>query len=65
MVDTHIITDEVMMMTEPDYKEMYLTLFRASEEALDILIAVQRKCEEMYLSADREEYAQAEKGAGE
>ena len=34
----------------PDYKEMYLTLFRASEEALDILIAAQRKCEEMYLA---------------
>lgn len=36
----------------PDYKEMYLTLIRASEEALDILIAAQRKCEEMYLSAE-------------
>ena len=39
----------------PDYKEMYLTLFRASEEALDILIAAQRKCEEMYLAAEEEE----------
>ena len=65
MVDTHIITDEVMMMTEPDYKEMYLTLFRASEEALDILIAAQRKCEEMYLSAGGEETAQVEERAGE
>ena len=65
MVDTHIITDEVMMMTEPDYKEMYLTLFRASEEALDILIAAQRKCEELYLAASGEEAAQAEKRAGE
>ncbi len=63
MVDTHIITDEVMMMTEPNYKEMYLTLFRASEEALDILIAVQRKCEEMYL-AGGEGTAQAEERAG-
>ena len=49
----------------PDYKEMYLNLFRASEEALDILIAAQRKCEEMYLAAESETPAQAEKRAGE
>lgn len=49
----------------PDYKEMYLDLFRASEEALDILIAAQRRCEEMYLAADGEETAQAEERAGE
>lgn len=49
----------------PDYKEMYLTLVRASEEALDILIAAQRKCEEMYLSADDDKIAQVEKRAGE
>lgn len=35
----------------PDYKEMYLTLFRASEEAISTLIAAQRKCEELYCSA--------------
>lgn len=34
----------------PDYKEMYLTMVRASEEAVNHLIAVQRKCEEMYLA---------------
>ena len=39
----------------PDYKEMYLNLFRATEEALDILIAAQRKCEEMYLSGTDED----------
>ena len=49
----------------PDYKEMYLDLFRASEEALDILIAAQRRCEEMYLAAGGEETAQAEERAGE
>ena len=27
----------------PDYEKMYLDLFRASEEALDILIAAQRR----------------------
>ena len=49
----------------PDYEKMYLDLFRASEEALDILIAAQRRCEEMYLSAESEKPAQAEERAGE
>lgn len=34
----------------PDYKEMYLKLFRASEQAASTLIAAQRECEEMYLN---------------
>lgn len=34
----------------PDYKEMYLKMFRASEEAVNILIAAQRECEEMYIA---------------
>lgn len=34
----------------PDYKEMYLKLFRASEEAVNTLIAAQRECEELYIS---------------
>ncbi len=34
----------------PDYKEMYLKMFRAAEEAINILIAAQRDCEEMYIS---------------
>lgn len=38
-------------MKEPDYKEMYLAMVRASEEAVNTLIAVQQKCEEMYLAA--------------
>lgn len=33
----------------PDYKEMYLKMFRASEQASSILIAVQRECEELYI----------------
>ena len=49
----------------PDYEKMYLDLFRASEEALDILIAARRKCEDMYLAAESETPAQAEKRAGE
>ena len=39
----------------PDYKEMYLTLFRATEQALGILIEAQRSCEELYLSAPEPE----------
>ena len=37
----------------PDYKEMYLTMVRASEDAVNTLIRAQRKCEELYLSASR------------
>ncbi|MDE7246055.1 MAG: hypothetical protein K2O18_19070 [Oscillospiraceae bacterium] len=42
----------------PDYKEMYLTMVRETEkaitlteQALKILIAAQRDCEEMYLNS--------------
>lgn len=34
----------------PDYKEMYLTLFRATEKAINTLIEAQRTCEELYIS---------------
>lgn len=34
----------------PDYKEMYLKMFRASEQAIQILITAQRDCEERYIS---------------
>ena len=33
----------------PDYKEMYLKLFRATEAAISCLIAAQQECEEMYI----------------
>ena len=33
-----------------DYKEMYLKMMRETEKAIDILIKVQRECEEMYIS---------------
>ena len=33
----------------PDYKEMYLIMTRASEQAMNILIDAQRKCEELYV----------------
>ena len=36
----------------PDYKKMYLRLFRASEEAINLLIEAQRECEEMLLEGE-------------
>lgn len=38
-----------------DYKEMYLKLFNAAEKAINDLIAVQRECEEIYLSDGEDE----------
>ena len=34
----------------PDYKKMYLILFRATEQAINMLIEAQRECEELYIS---------------
>ncbi|MDN0033987.1 hypothetical protein QVN85_13915 [Oscillibacter valericigenes] len=39
----------------PDYKEMYLKLFRTSEDTVNLLIDAQRECEEMYLSSPEPE----------
>ena len=36
---------------------MYLALFQASEDAINLLIEAQRKCEEMYVSAPEPEDA--------
>lgn len=36
----------------PDYKEMYLKLFRATEAAISSLINAQRECEALYLDGD-------------
>lgn len=35
----------------PDYREMYHKLFRASEQAINMLIRAQRECEEMVLDS--------------
>ena len=37
----------------PDYKKMYLRLFSASEEAINLLIEAQRECEEMLLEDEQ------------
>lgn len=34
----------------PDYKALYLTLFRATEQAINTLVAAQRECEERYVN---------------
>ncbi len=39
----------------PDYKEMYLTLFRVCEQAVQVLIKAQQECEEMYIDANNPE----------
>ena len=41
----------------PDYKEMYLKMVRAAEDAMNLLIKAQQECEEMYISAEEEEKA--------
>lgn len=35
-----------------DYKEMYLTMAREVEKAINILIAAQQKCEEIYINGE-------------
>lgn len=39
----------------PDYKKMYLEMMRETEKAINIRIAVQRRCEEIYVSAPETE----------
>ncbi len=34
-----------------DYREMYLTMARANERAVNILIQAQQECEELYMSS--------------
>lgn len=36
-----------------NYKEMYLTMMRATEKAIRILIEAQQTCEEMYLTPEQ------------
>ncbi len=39
----------------PDYKKMYLTMFQASEDAINLLIKAQQACEELYMSSPETE----------
>ena len=38
-----------------DYKEMYLTMVRATECAINMLIEAQQKCEDIYINAFSDE----------
>lgn len=40
----------------PDYKKMYFKLFRATEQAMNLLITAQRECEELYISSPEREF---------
>ncbi len=35
-----------------DYKQMYLTLMDATENAIELLIRAQQKCEKIYISSE-------------
>lgn len=37
-----------------DYKQMYLKLLDATESAMEMLIAAQRQCEEIYIQTEKE-----------
>lgn len=41
----------------PNYKDLYLKMFRASEQAIHLLIAAQQECEELYISSTEEEFS--------
>ena len=51
--------DKTINEQNVDYKEMYLKMVRATEEAMRLLIEAQRECEELYLAAEPEEDAPA------
>lgn len=40
------------MRDMPDWKEMYLTLMRGTEQAVRVLTEAQQKCEELYIEAE-------------
>ena len=42
-------------MKMPDYKELYIKMMRASEQAIRILIKAQQECEELYVSGPEPE----------
>ena len=39
-----------VVITRPDYKELYLSLFRATERAISALIEAQRAAEEAFIN---------------
>lgn len=49
-VDAYQICRGFIVRLSMDYKEMYLKMVRASEQAIRILVEAQRECEELYIS---------------
>lgn len=49
------------MLAAPDYKELYLELFRASEQAARLLLEAQARAEQRLLAADPPPIQLAEK----
>lgn len=45
--------EELFIEKDVDFKEMYLKMVRATEEAIRLLIEVQQECEEMYTDATK------------
>ena len=43
--------EESFIEKDVDFKEMYLKMVRASEEAIRILVEAQQECEELYVGA--------------
>ena len=43
--------------TGVDYKKMYHIMMNAAEQAIEILISAQHKCEEMYISPAQKDEA--------
>ena len=39
----------------PDYKKLYITMISETEKAINILIEAQKKCEELYITAQEPE----------
>lgn len=39
----------------PDYKAMYFRMAHETAKAIDLLVEVQRECEEMYINAEEPE----------
>lgn len=50
--------NKIEVITMTDYKEMYLTMIRASEKAINTLVEAQKKCEELYLEGEDEKTEQ-------
>ena len=46
----YFVLNYTQVMNMPDYRELYLKMVRASEQAIRILIAAQQECEELYLN---------------